>query len=149
MKLPKIGLGWFGGLALLVTLGLPTSAWAQITLRITVQHLSVKKKPTAAEMRNPKAVQRETEKKTIDERTMSLEFGTPKELVLPNGSKMILNATSFDRETKQLKMHVRVQVQESGYEADMTIPENRRYPVNAGVYGKNGVLVVYLSPQGH
>ncbi len=147
MKLRKIALGLLGGAAILISVGLSTSARAQINLKVSVQEMTLKKKPSAQDRKNSKSFARDVDKKVLDERTLSLTFGTPKELALPNGSKLILNASSFSAETKKLKIHVRMQISESGYETDASMLQGRRYPVNAGHYGQKSVLVVYVTPQ--
>jgi hypothetical protein len=149
MRLRKVGLGLLGALAISWSAGLSAQARADVTLKLTVQEMTLKKKPTKSEMKSTRSFAHDVEKKVIDERTMHLSYGTPKELVLPNGSKLILNAISFSTETKKLKMHVTLQVADSGFDSDVSLLENHHAPVNAGPYGAKSVLVVMLSPLSH
>ena len=60
---------------------------------------------------------------------------------------MTLTAASFDAGTKTLRLHVRTQVNESGYDTEIAVPQNHGFPVNGGIYDKH-MLVVYLTMLG-
>jgi hypothetical protein len=146
MKLPKMGLFVLGSLAISLAAGFSTSAQAQIMLKVSVQEVLMKK-PTAAEMKDPKSLARKMQKKVIDERTMQLTFGTPKEILLPNGNRMYLTANSYNAGTKILRLHVRTRIQDSGFESDLSAKANIGVPMTGGLYEKH-LLTVWLIPVG-
>jgi hypothetical protein len=114
-------------------------------MKVTVEEVRMSKKPTSAELKNPKSLARYMERKVIDQRTMDFSFGAPKEIALPNGMRLKLTLLSRNAEARTDKMHLRTESHESVYENDITVHESSRFPINGGIYDKQ-MLVVWLAP---
>lgn len=143
MKRSTVGRWLLGGLALFLAAGFSKPAQAQVVLKLSIQKMTMKmkRKPTPAERRDGKALARNLETKVLDQQKLSLSYGEPTELKLPNGNKLILTALSRDAAAREVKLRVKLQVKDTGTVTEMSIPEGHGVPLTGGIY-EGGMLMV-------
>jgi len=143
MRRSTVGPWLLGGLALCLSAGFSTPAQAQVVLKVSIQKMTMKmkRKPTKAERRDGKALSRNLQTKVLDQQTLSLSYGAPTELKLPNGNKLILTALSLDAAAKEVKLRVKLQVKDTATVTEMSIPEGHGVPLTGGLF-EGGMLMV-------
>lgn len=139
-----------GLLAVGLWLGYTPMAMAQVSVKIEVIQATLKldhgKLPTVANIKNPKSMMKQIERKTLEKTQVSLRYGQPASVKLPNGAELKLTAISFDPAKRMIKMRVQTIVEHYGLDTEYSIKNGGLTFVNAGVYQKTSMLMVSLSP---